>query len=135
VGGVGEGGKMTSEEATFSKQLRKTATDAEKRLWKYLRMKQIYGLKFRRQESIGTYVVDFVCYEKKIIVEADGGQHNQSASDIERDDWLQSQGFIVLRFWNHEILTNTDGVLEMIQRNCTQRSPSPTPPIKGGATK
>jgi very-short-patch-repair endonuclease len=92
------------------------------------------GLKFRRQEPIGNYIVDFVCYEKAVVVEVDGGQHSE-AVDSDRDAWLRSQGFNVLRFWNHEVLTKIEGVLEMILRNCAQKSPSPTPPIKGGATK
>jgi very-short-patch-repair endonuclease len=124
---------MTSDEATLAKNLRKRSTDAERYLWKHLRSKQIEGLKFRRQEPIGKYIVDFVCYEKAVIVEADGGQHSE-AVDSERDAWLRSQGFSVLRFWNHEVITNIEGVLEMILRKCTQKSPSPTPPVKGGAT-
>jgi very-short-patch-repair endonuclease len=126
VGGVGEGKhNMTSDEATLAKNLRKRSTDAERSLWKHLRSKQIEGLKFRRQEPIGRYIVDFVCYEKAVIVEADGGQHTE-AVDLERDAWLRSQGFSVLRFWNHEVITNIEGVLEMILRKCTQKSPSPT---------
>jgi very-short-patch-repair endonuclease len=103
-----------------------------------MRSKQIEGLKFRRQEPIGNYIVDFVCYEKMMVIEADGGQHDASEKDIERDGWLRSQGFRVLRFWNHDVLQNIEGVLEVIQQNCRQEplpaSPSPTPPIEGGAT-
>jgi very-short-patch-repair endonuclease len=124
---------MTSHAATLAKNLRKRSTDAERNLWKYLSSKQMEGLKFRRQEPIGKYIVDFVCYEKAIVVEVDGGQHSE-AVDSDRDIWLRSQGFNVLRFWNHDVLTNIEGVLEMILRYCTQKSPSPTPPIKGGAT-
>ena len=129
---------MASEEATLSKNLRKRSTDAEKLLWKYLRTKQIVGLKFRRQEPIGNYIVDFVCYEKAVIVEADGGQHVESERDADRDEWLYSQGFTVLRFWNHDVLANIEGVLEVIRQNCldsrNQDRPPLTPPIKGGAT-
>jgi len=125
---------MTSHEAALAKNLRKRSTDAERHLWKHIRTKQIEGLKFRRQEPIGKHIVDFVCYERMIIIEADGGQHDASEKDVERDAWLRSQGFNVLRFWNHDILTNIEGVLEVIMKNCLERSPSPTPPIKGGAT-
>jgi very-short-patch-repair endonuclease len=116
-----------------AKSLRKSSTDAERLLWKHLRSKQIEGLKFRRQEPIGKYVVDFVCCEKRLIVEVDGGQHSVE-KDMARDAWLRSQGFTILRFWNHEILAKIEGALEMILRNCSHESPSPTPPIKGGAT-
>jgi very-short-patch-repair endonuclease len=132
---------MTSDEATLAKNLRKRSTDAERYLWKHLRSKQIEGLKFRRQEPIGKYIVDFVCYEKTLVVEVDGGQHSEER-DADRDSWIRSQGFTVLRFWNHEVLTNIKGVLEMILRNCTQKSPSltltnaphpyPSPPVGEG---
>jgi very-short-patch-repair endonuclease len=133
VGGVGEGRHLALDLTKKAKKLRKNATDAERFLWKHLRFKQVGGLKFRRQEPIGNYIVDFVCYEKAVVVEVDGGQHSE-AVDSHRDTWLMSQGFTVLRFWNHEVLTKIEGVLEMILRNCSQKSPSPTPPIKGGAT-
>jgi very-short-patch-repair endonuclease len=121
------------EITNLAKNLRKRPTDAEILLWKYLRAKQTEGLKFRRQEPIGNYIADFVCYEKAVIVEVDGGQHCEER-DGERDRWLSSQGFRVLRFWNHEVLQNIEGVLEVILRDCSQRTPSPTPPIEGGAT-
>src|SRR6266545_4213285 len=125
---------MASDSTIKAKSLRKTSTDAERFLWRHLRSKQIEGLKFRRQEPIGNYIVDFVCFEKALVIEVDGGQHSE-AVDSNRDAWLKSQGFHVLRFWNHEVLTKIEGILEMILRNCIQESPSPTPPIKGGATK
>ena len=126
---------MASDEATLAKNLRKRSTDAERLLWKYLRIKQIEGLKFRRLEPIGNYILDFVCYEKQLILEADGGQHSTEV-DANRDAWLNSQGFKILRFWNHDVLLNIEGVLEVIRRSCIEAgSPSPTPPIKkGGAT-
>ncbi|MCJ7596571.1 MAG: DUF559 domain-containing protein [Desulfobacterales bacterium] len=111
------------------KSLRKRLTDAEKVLWKHLRAKQLQGLKFRRQEPVGKYVVDFVCYQKRIVVEVDGGQHSkESSKDEERDRWFRKQGFKVLRFWNNDVLTNTNGVLEMIIKNI---SPSPDPSHRG----
>ena len=108
-----------------AKELRKTSTDAERLLWRHLKAKQLDGLKFRRQEQIGNFIADFVCFEKNIIVEADGGQHAlEKEKDEERTQWLNSQGFTVLRFWNNEILTNIEGVLEAIRMQCEQ-PPSP----------
>jgi very-short-patch-repair endonuclease len=108
---------MASDEAALAKNLRKRSTDAERHLWKHLRTKQIEGLKFRRQEPIGSYIVDFVCFDKRVIIEADGGQHSVE-TDANRDAWLSSQGFKVLRFWNHDVLMNIEGVLEVIRKNC-----------------
>ncbi|MBI4743833.1 MAG: endonuclease domain-containing protein [Actinobacteria bacterium] len=102
----------------ITKQLRKNLTDAERLLWRHLRAKQLEGMKFRRQEPIGKYIVDFVCFEKKVIIEVDGGQHSEETEkDNERDEWFKIQGFKVLRFWNNEVLTNTEGVLEAIRTN------------------
>lgn len=102
-----------------SKELRRNSTGAERLLWRHLKAKQLDGLKFRRQEQIGRFIADFVCYEKSVIVEADGGQHAQEKEkDAERTCWLNSQGFTVLRFWNNEIMTNISGVLETIRLHC-----------------
>jgi very-short-patch-repair endonuclease len=103
----------------LARSLRKRPTDAEKLLWRHLRSKQVYGLKFRRQEAIGRYIVDFVCFEKRLIIELDGGQHaEQQIQDQERDSWFREQGFRTLRFWNNEVLGNIEGVLETILRIC-----------------
>ena len=100
-----------------AKSLRGNQTDAEWRLWQALRRRRFAGYKFRRQHPLGNYIVDFVCYEKKLIVEADGGQHaEQTQYDSDRTRWLESQGFKVLRFWNNEILANTESVLEVIHK-------------------
>jgi very-short-patch-repair endonuclease len=97
---------------TIAKELRKRSTDTEELLWKYLRLKQLEGFKFRRQQPIDNYIVDFVCFKKRLVVEVDGGQHlEQKNKDRERDNYLKEQGFRVLRFWNHEVLTNLEGVL------------------------
>ena len=95
--------------------------------------KNLEGIKFRRQEPIGDYIVDFVAFEKRLVIEVDGGQHaeDEKDSDMRRDAWLRSQGFRVLRFWNNEVLQNLEGVLETIRANCL-RHPPLTPPIKGG---
>jgi very-short-patch-repair endonuclease len=97
-----------------AKQMRSNMTDAEKVLWKHLRRNTL-GVKIKRQQPLGHYIVDFVCFEHKIIIEADGNHHAGSAYDKIRDAWLESQGFRVLRFWNYEILENPEGVLEKIR--------------------
>jgi very-short-patch-repair endonuclease len=113
----------------IAKNLRKNLTDSERKLWKYLRAKQFAGLKFRKQEPIGNYIVDFVCYEKRLVIEVDGGQHSQEKyKDGVRDGWLREQGFKVLRFWDNEVLTNIVGVLDLIRESAT---PSPHPSRQG----
>ena len=97
-------------------------TDAERRLWKALCGKRLEGLKFRRQQPIGPFIVDFVCFEKKLVVEADGRQHyegEQKKKDADRDSWLREQGFEVLRFSNNEIMSGTDGVVLEILKHAT----------------
>ena len=78
-------------------------TPAERHLWRYLRNRQVEGLKFRRQQPMGHYIVDFICYEKKLIIEVDGGQHaGQREDDDKRTEWIEGQGYRVFRFWNNE---------------------------------
>src|SRR5687768_9577184 len=89
-------------------------TNAERRIWYRLRAHRFSRASFRRQFPIGAYVVDFVCLDSRLIVEIDGGQHSESKRDAVRDTWLRSQGFAVLRFWNNNVLSNTEGVLERI---------------------
>ena len=101
---------MKDQKTFISRKLRNNLTEAEKYLWYILRAENL-GFKFRRQEPIGNYIVDFVCYPKKLIIEIDGGQHYENADDRLRDEWLKSQGFTVLRFWNNEVLENRDGVV------------------------
>ncbi len=115
-----------------AKALRNKSTDTEMLLWKHLRARQLEGLKFRRQQPIGKHIVDFVCFEKMVIVEADGGQHLEADRDKERDAWLKSQNFQVLRFWNNEVLTNIQGVLEVIKMKCFKHPPLNPLPSKGG---
>ncbi len=74
--------------------------------------------KFRRQQPMGKYIVDFVCFETKIVIEVDGGQHAGEEKDKDRDKWLNGEGFKVLRFWNNEVLQNLRGILEVIRINC-----------------
>ncbi|MFY9814303.1 MAG: endonuclease domain-containing protein [Dehalococcoidales bacterium] len=101
----------------IAKQLRNSETEAEKFLWTLLRAKKLNGVKFRRQAPIGVYVVDFVSFEKKLIIEIDGGQHSAEKNkeyDGIRTRWLESQGFRVIRFWNNDISQNIDGVITRI---------------------
>ena len=97
------------------RRLRRNPTDAEHRLWWQLRAGQIAGVRFRRQEPIGPYVVDFCSLTYKLVVEIDGGQHaEREESDAQRTQFLQRLGYRVLRFWNHEVLQDTDAVVERI---------------------
>jgi very-short-patch-repair endonuclease len=89
-------------------------TDAEQLLWRHLRAHRLNGQKFRRQQPLGPYIVDFVHFGARLIVEADGGQHNGSDRDAARDAWLREQGFRIMRFWNHDILQNPEAVLSSI---------------------
>ncbi len=100
-----------------ARQLRKQPTDAEQLLWRRLRNRQVYGCKFRRQHPIGRYVVDLVCIEHQLVIEIDGGQHVEHKQyDDSRTEYLQSQGYRVVRFWNNEVLTETASVLDVIGR-------------------
>jgi len=106
-------------------------------LWSHIRAKRLDGLKFRRQHPIGEYIVDFVCLEKKIIVELDGGQHAARESkeyDRKRDAWLEKEGYTVLRFWDNEFLLKTREVLEVIREHCL-RHPPPAPSPQGRGTQ
>jgi very-short-patch-repair endonuclease len=111
----------------FARTLRQAMTDAERALWYQLRAKRLLGWKFRRQQLIGTYIVDFVCFEAKLVVELDGSQHaEQVDADARRTAWLESQGFRVLRFWNDAVLKEMGPVLAEILRNLPL-SPTPLP--------
>jgi very-short-patch-repair endonuclease len=108
--------RESNEILSRARTLRRQATEAERTLWKYLRAHRLKGYKFRRQAIIEPYIVDFACLEAKLIIEADGGQHvAQMAYDKQRTSYLESIGYRVLRFWNHEILHETRGVLEKIE--------------------
>ncbi|MBI5756430.1 MAG: endonuclease domain-containing protein [Nitrospirae bacterium] len=119
-----------------ARELRKNMTEAERVLWKHLRLRQIHGLKFRRQQPIGKYIVDFICFEKRLIIELDGGQHSeQIVYDLERDTWLERQGFHILRFWNDKVLKETEVVKEVILEALSHHSDTPPTlilPHKGG---
>ncbi len=103
----------------IAKNLRKNQTGVEAVLWNRLRAKQVEGIKFRRQQPIENFIVDFVSFEKRIIIEVDGGQHAaKKQTDLKRDKFLSDNGFKVLRFWNNDVLENIDGVLEIIRKEC-----------------
>ena len=112
--------------------LRSEMTDAEQRLWQAIRGKQILNNRFRRQHPIGSYIADFACIDKKLVIELDGGQHQeQTAYDENRTVFLNTQGWQVLRFWNNEVLENMDGVLVHIVEILAALPPSQPSPCKG----
>ena len=117
------------------RKLRNNMTDAEIHLWQRLRGRQLAGCKFRRQHPFLNYVLDFVCLEMRLVVEVDGGQHLDDEGDKERDKCLQEAGFLVLRFWNNEVLRDIDTVAAVIwsalQRDSQMATPSPPQPSPG----
>jgi very-short-patch-repair endonuclease len=108
----------------YAKKLRSNMTDAEQRLWYRLRGHRFDNVKFKRQVPIGPYIVDFACLNRNLILEIDGGQHADNERDRRRDQWLQAQGFHVLRFWNNDVLKQTNSVLEMIAQALNDHQPS-----------
>jgi very-short-patch-repair endonuclease len=111
-----------------ARQLRRDQTDAEQTLWARLRDRQLRGAKFRRQHPIGPFIADFCCPEGKVIVELDGGQHAEEvAADQKRSRFLAGQGYRVLRFCNHEVLKDTNAVLEQIAEVLSDPHPLPSP--------
>lgn len=114
----------------LARNLRRKPTDAEHWLWQHLRLRQMAQFKFRRQHPIGQYIVDFICLEAGLIIEIDGGQHNEeknNKADVTRTQWLEKQGFTVLRFWNNEVLANITAVKETIWNVFDHPHPSPPP--------
>ena len=95
--------------------LRKSATDTERHLWRHLRHRQLAGFRFRRQVPIGTYIADFACIEARLVIEVDGGQHKvQQLYDAHRDMALNKRGYRILRFWDNQVLKETESVLQVI---------------------
>lgn len=118
----------------LSQHLRKHMTDAENKLWLRLKRRQL-GVKFRRQYVIGKYIADFACLEKKLVIELDGGQHAwRLEPDRKRDAYLQENGYTVIRFWNHDIIKNMDGALQIIGDLLTAANPHPPLPLTGGGS-
>jgi very-short-patch-repair endonuclease len=111
---------MRSDLTKYAKGLRKNPTRAEAILWGKLKARQMEGVKFRRQQPIDNFIVDFISFEKRIVIELDGGQHKLDKNkDSKRDRMLTESGFKVLRFWNNEIFENLNGVLEVIKQQCS----------------
>lgn len=108
---------------TRARSLRRDATDAERAMWRILRNRQLAGFKFRRQQPLGPFIVDFVCFSHRLIIEIDGGQHADNAADERRTAWLERQGFRVLRFWNNDVIENEEGVYQTVLQSLTSRPP------------
>ncbi len=123
--GLGRGGRPVA--LARAKRMRSEPTDAERALWQLLRAKRFVGYKFKRQVPIDRYIVDFVCFADRLIIEADGSQHAESDYDAERAAYLARQGFRVLGFWNNDILTNTEGVGEAIWAALQDETSTPSP--------
>ena len=120
----------------LARALRKRMTDAERLLWRHLRNRELGGLKFKRQYPVGPFIVDFICVEKNVVIEVDGGQHADNEElDLQRSAYLNKMGYRVLRFWNNEVLQETEAVLTAIfaiLANGKQNSPSPQPSHPSG---
>jgi primosomal protein N' (replication factor Y) len=121
--------KLPPKALERARRLRKDMTDAERALWRLLRDRRLSGWCFRRQQPIDRYIVDFVCFEARLVIEVDGGQHFESEADKERDAHLRNQGFHVLRLWNTDVLANRDGVYRMIVTALARCAP---PVCEGG---
>ena len=120
----------------LARALRKRMTDAERLLWRHLRNRELGGWKFRRQYPVGPFIVDFICVEKNVVIEVDGGQHAENEEqDIQRSAYLNKMGYRVIRFWNNEVLQEIEAVLTAIfaiLANGKQNSPSPQPSPPSG---
>ena len=120
----------------FARKLRRDQTDVERKLWTALRGRQFAGFKFRRQQPVGPYIADFLCFETRLIIELDGDQHGsepRAAYDKARTQWLQKDGFEVLRFSNHEANSNFADVLESIGKRLAERTPHPPHSLRNAA--
>ncbi len=123
---------MADLRRTRARELRRRQTEAERRLWSRLRGRQVMGAKFRRQHPLGPYIVDFCCPEARLVIEIDGGQHaQQTRADAFRTRTIEELGYEVIRFWNNEVLAETDAVLECIERKLRARRAGPRPRVKG----
>ena len=133
VGAMSESTRMRAATKQHARSLRREMTEAEKLLWRHLRLKQFAGHKFRRQHPIGNYIVDFVCLEAALILEVDGGQHaDHSDRDAIRTQWLETKDFRVMRFWNNEVLNNIEGVKFVIWNYLSGIQPPSQPSPRQG---
>ena len=121
---------LPGQTRNIARALRTTMPDAERELWSHLRSSQLNGLKFRRQYPMPPYVVDFICIEARLIVELDGSQHSEDV-DRRREAVLKARGFRIVRFWNNDVLGNTEAVLEAIFNASGGRTLTPTPLPEG----
>jgi very-short-patch-repair endonuclease len=123
--------RLPEDIRAYAREMRARMTDAESLLWMMLRNRRIGGVKFRRQHPVGRYILDFYCDERKLGIELDGGQHGEAVEyDQKRDDWLRVQGISVLRFWNNQVLAETEAVMEaiyqvVIETNSNKETPLP----------
>jgi very-short-patch-repair endonuclease len=130
--------RPTDRRVPKARRLRRDSTDAERKLWQRLRGLRTKDSHFRRQATIGPYIVDFACHGKRLAIELDGGQHGEAAHaarDAKRDEYLRASGYRVLRFWNNDVMANIDGVLEVIAEALSAAAPptpDPSPPLRGG---
>ena len=123
-----------SPEHRRAKQLRRNQTDTERKLWMHLRARQLNRVKFRRQHPIGRYIVDFCCAECGLVVEVDGGHHaGQVEADLRRTKFFEDRGYRILRFWDNEVLTDLEAVLQQIV--ATMSNPHPTLSLQAGRGK
>ena len=126
--------KVHKPSTSMARKLRRNDTEAEKRLWSALRSRQFLGLKFRRQSPVGEFIADFLCEGMRIIVQADGGQHADNPADTDRTVRLQAAGYHVIRYWNNDIMSNLEGVLEDLRGRVSAiagQNPSPNPLPRG----
>ena len=113
-----------------ARQLRADSTDAERAIWNAVRGRRLGGFKFKQQWTIGPFVVDFRCWERRLVVEIDGGQHGEKR-DRRSMEWLEAQGYRVVRFWNNDVITNLEGVLQVLHNALTSH-PHPGPLPRAG---
>ncbi|MBN8918072.1 MAG: endonuclease domain-containing protein, partial [Rhizobiales bacterium] len=123
--------ELSAAKSSRARALRESMTDAEQKLWRLLRDRRLEGSKFRRQVPVGPYIADFLSFQHRLVVEADGGQHAESARDAVRDAYFAANGFRVLRFWNNDILVQTESVLEAIYQ-ALLATPHPRPLSRQG---
>ena len=121
--------KLRKPQRANARTMRRIPTDAERKFWWRVRDRRLGGYKFKRQFLIGPYIADFACLERKLIVELDGGQHaTQISYDNRRSDFLRAQGFHILRFWNTDVLSNLDDIVEIVLQALSAPLTLPSPP-------
>lgn len=115
-----------------ARELRRDMTPAERKLWQVLKGRQLDGHRFRRQHPMGPYIADFACLEIGVVIEVDGGQHDESEEDLRRDRFMEAKGFKVLRFWNNDVMANLEGVCSVIAQCFAERCAHPSLPPQAG---